>query len=149
MQEINQNFPSVVSSLSRMKVNCFSVRMYSVLVVNFFITNCNIYLDLIVWYAFKFFAAQWIYQRGNCYKSANDSTWKVINGPEWCLSQFWRYWPLSVMPSLASRPSSSLPPPSIYFHVQFISYRICYCIILFALRRSKTEMCSKFWSVWT
>lgn len=46
MQEINQNFPSVVSSLSRMKVNYFSVSIFSVL--------SDIYLDLIVWYAFKF-----------------------------------------------------------------------------------------------
>lgn len=44
-----------------------------------------------------FFSDERFHKRWNYCKPANDSPGQVFNGSEWCLNQYWRYWPLPVM----------------------------------------------------
>lgn len=92
MQDINQNFPSIVSYLSRMKVNnfvtfvcCSYIRHFSPKLLS------NILVEL--WCT----KAWWFCSRWNNCKPADDPTWQVFNGSQWCFTQCWRYWPLSVI----------------------------------------------------
>jgi len=93
MQDINQNFPNIVSSLSRMKVNylvtfCWTLKhktLYSKIIVYFILME--------LWHA----TAWWFCSRWNNGKPKDDPTWQVFNGSQWCSSQCWRDWPLSVM----------------------------------------------------
>lgn len=91
MQDINQNFPNIVSSLSRMKVNNL------VTFVEFRQRSVSSQVILFCSYGTWCATAWWFCSRWNNGKPADDPTWQVINGYQWCFSQCWRCWPLSVI----------------------------------------------------
>lgn len=103
MQEINQNFPSIVSSLSRMKVQLHLSHSKTCLC---FSTLFPIHSSKL-WSGFDCYLQQYLactawrfHQRWNYCKSADGSTWQVIDGFEWCFDQYWGSWSLPVCSTL-------------------------------------------------
>ena len=103
MQEISQNFPSIVSSLSRMKVQLHLSQFKTCLC---FSTLFPIHSSKL-WSGFGCYLQQYhartawqFHQRWNYCKSADGSTWQVIDGFEWCFDQYWGSWSLPVCSTL-------------------------------------------------
>lgn len=88
MQDINQNFPSIVSYLSRMKV-------YFVWFSDIWHLSPKLLTNILMelWCTI----AWWFCSRWNNCKPADDPTWQVFNGNQRCFSQCRRYWPLYVI----------------------------------------------------